>query len=91
MLGALLVEAGRPADAERVYREDLARFRENGWSLFGLAQSLGAQQRTAEADQVRERFARAWVRADVGPSSSRILSATPEAMAGRFPAATHAP
>src|SRR6478736_8065138 len=32
VLGALLLEAGRPADAERVYRKDLERFRENGWS-----------------------------------------------------------
>ena len=36
MLGALLLEAGRAAEAEAVYREDLKRFRENGWSLFGL-------------------------------------------------------
>ena len=43
MLGALLLEAGRPADAERVYRKDLERFRENGWSLFGLMKSLEAQ------------------------------------------------
>ena len=44
ILGAILLEAGRPADAEAVYREDLKRFRENGWSLFGLAKSLEAQQ-----------------------------------------------
>jgi len=43
VLGALLLEAGRPADAERVYRKDLERFRENGWSLFGLMKSLEAQ------------------------------------------------
>ena len=45
ILGAVLLEAGRPAEAEGVYREDLKRFRENGWSLFGLAQSLRAQHR----------------------------------------------
>jgi tetratricopeptide (TPR) repeat protein len=72
VLGALLLEAGRPADAERVYREDLARFRENGWSLFGLAQSLDAQQRSAEAEQVRERFTKAWARADITLTSSRV-------------------
>lgn len=35
-LGALLLQAGQPAEAEALYRQDLARFPENGWSLFGL-------------------------------------------------------
>lgn len=43
VLGALLLAADRPAEAEVEYRKDLERFRENGWSLFGLWQSLGAQ------------------------------------------------
>jgi tetratricopeptide (TPR) repeat protein len=74
VLGALLLEAGRPQDAEQAYRADLVRFRENGWSLFGLAQSLAAQGRDDEARQVRARFDRAWARADVTLTSSRILS-----------------
>jgi tetratricopeptide (TPR) repeat protein len=73
VLGALFLEAGRAAEAEAVYREDLRRFRENGWSLFGLWQSLTAQQRNEEARQVRARFERAWARADVTLTSSRIL------------------
>ena len=71
-LGAALLAAGRPAEAEAVYREDLARNRENGWSLFGLAQSLRAQGKTAEADQVQARFAVAWTRADVTLTASRF-------------------
>ena len=55
-LGAVLLEAGRPAEAEAVYREDLRRNPDNGWSLFGLAQSLRAQGKTAEAEQVEVRF-----------------------------------
>jgi tetratricopeptide (TPR) repeat protein len=74
VLGAILLEAGRPADAEHVYRQDLNRFRENGWSLFGLAQSLDAQGREAEGAGVRERFARAWARADIRLTSSRVLA-----------------
>jgi tetratricopeptide (TPR) repeat protein len=74
VLGALLLEAGRAGDAEAVYRKDLEQFRENGWSLFGLWQSLAAQQRDEEARQARARFERAWVRADVTLTSSRILS-----------------
>jgi tetratricopeptide (TPR) repeat protein len=73
VLGAVLIGAGRGAEAEPVYRADLTRFRENGWSLFGLAQSLELQGREAEAAGVRAAFDRAWARADVRLTSSRIL------------------
>jgi pimeloyl-ACP methyl ester carboxylesterase/tetratricopeptide (TPR) repeat protein len=74
VLGALLVEAGRARDAEQVYREDLKRFPENGWSLFGLAQSLERQGRTSDANVIRGRFATAWRRADITLTSSRVLT-----------------
>jgi tetratricopeptide (TPR) repeat protein len=74
VLGAVLLEAGRTQEAEAVYREDLKRFRENGWSLFGLWRSLEAQGRADEARLVRARFEKAWARADVTLTSSRILS-----------------
>jgi tetratricopeptide (TPR) repeat protein len=54
-LGAVLMRAGRHADAERVYREDLERFPENVWSLHGLALSLRAQGRQREAAAVDAR------------------------------------
>jgi tetratricopeptide (TPR) repeat protein len=73
VLGAILIEAGRASEAEAVYRQDLARWRENGWSLFGLAQSLAAQGRADDAAAVRRRFERAWARADVTLTASRIL------------------
>jgi tetratricopeptide (TPR) repeat protein len=71
-LGAALLAGGRPAEAEAVYRDDLKRNPENGWALFGLARSLRAQEKTAEAGQVEARFRRAWVRADVTPTGSRF-------------------
>jgi pimeloyl-ACP methyl ester carboxylesterase len=74
ILGAILLEARRPAEAEAVYREDLTRFRENGWSLFGLTKSLEARGKPAEALAARQRFEKAWARADVQLSSSRILT-----------------
>ena len=43
-IGANLMNAGRFAEAEQVYRDDLKRLPENGWSLFGLCQALAAQQ-----------------------------------------------
>ncbi len=39
-LGALLLKAGRPDEAERVFHEDLKRFPNNLWSQQGLAQTL---------------------------------------------------
>ena len=64
-LGAALLNAGRHTEAEAVYREDLDYFAENGWSLHGLAQSLRAQGRTEEANNVQWRFERAWQHADM--------------------------
>jgi tetratricopeptide (TPR) repeat protein len=71
-LGALLLEAGRPAEAETVYWEDLRRNRDNGWALFGLAQALRAQGKTGQAEIVEARFAKAWARADVTLTASRF-------------------
>jgi tetratricopeptide (TPR) repeat protein len=74
VLGALLLEAGRPQEAERIYREDLIRFRENGWSLVGLQRSLEAQGRAGDAQLVHARLQKAWARADVTLASSRVLT-----------------
>jgi tetratricopeptide (TPR) repeat protein len=71
-LGAVLFTAGHAAEAEAVYREDLRCNPENGWSLYGLAQSLRAQQRDDEAVAVDKRFGKAWMRADVTLTASRF-------------------
>ncbi|HWR34820.1 MAG TPA: hypothetical protein VN622_02980 [Clostridia bacterium] len=71
-LGAVLLEARKPAEAERIYREDLKRNRENGWSLFGLAQSLRAQGKAEEAVQVEQRYKKTWERADVKLTATRF-------------------
>jgi tetratricopeptide (TPR) repeat protein len=71
-LGAVLLQSGRPAEAEAVYREDLRRNPGNGWSLFGLAQSLRAQGKTAEAGRAEGSFRKAWARADVTLTASRF-------------------
>lgn len=69
-LGSALLKAGRAREAEVVYREDLREFRNSGWSLFGLGQSLRAQRKTAEARKVEEEFQRAWKNADVSLKAS---------------------
>jgi tetratricopeptide (TPR) repeat protein len=71
-LGAVLLEAGRAMDAERVYRQDLRRHPRSGWALIGLEQSLKAQQREEEAAAVQKEFEQAWARADIALSASRF-------------------
>lgn len=69
-LGAVYLEAGRFEDAERVYREDLAKWRGNGWSLYGLSRALEQQGETAEAAEVRAQFEEAWAKADAPTTTS---------------------
>ncbi len=64
-LGAVLLEAGQAAEAETVYRRDLEHNPHNGWSLFGLAEALRAQQRDEEANEAQQRYQEAWKSADV--------------------------
>jgi tetratricopeptide (TPR) repeat protein len=71
-LGAVLLDAGKPAEAEAVYLEDLKKHPENGWALFGLAQALDAQSKRADATEVRKRFDTAWRGADLSLTASVI-------------------
>ena len=71
-LGAVLLEAGRPLEAETVYWEDLRRNQDNGWALFGLAQALRSQGKMENAELVEARLAKAWARADVKLTASRF-------------------
>ena len=64
-LGAILLSGGRPGKAEKIFRDDLDRRPENGWSLYGLAQSLRAQNKVKAAGKIEERFEEAWKTADV--------------------------
>jgi tetratricopeptide (TPR) repeat protein len=71
-LGAVLIDARRNAAAEKVYRADLEHYPRNGWSLYGLASSLRAQGKRAEADWAQQGFTTAWTRADVALTASRF-------------------
>jgi tetratricopeptide (TPR) repeat protein len=71
-LGAVLLDAGRAADAERVYRADLVAWPKNGWALTGLMEALRRQDRAAEADALRADFDAAWAHADTAISASRF-------------------
>lgn len=73
-LGAVLLEAGRSDEAETVYWEDLKKNPKNGWSLFGLAKALKAQDKDEQAAVIQERFRNAWKDADFTLNASRIGS-----------------
>ncbi|MDG0969452.1 MAG: hypothetical protein P8Q37_00320 [Porticoccaceae bacterium] len=71
-LGDALLEAGRAAEAEVIYRQDLDWHKNNGWALFGLWQSLSSQGKLKEAEQVGNDFKYAWRNADTKLLRSRI-------------------
>lgn len=64
-LGSVLLKAGHYAEAEAIYLEDLAYYRQNGWSLMGLYQSLLQQEKLQEAQDVKQQFDIAWKYADI--------------------------
>ena len=68
-LGAALIEAGRFADAERAYRQELKNHAHNGWSLLGLQQALAGQGKREAA--VDKDLTESWARADAWIRSSR--------------------
>ena len=70
-LGAVLMKQQRFAEAEQVYRDDLARLPENGWSLLGLAESLRKQKKNAdEIAQTQAQFEKVWAKADLTITTS---------------------
>ena len=64
-LGAALLDARKPKEAEAVFREDLKRNPGNGWALHGLATALAAQGKKDEAAATRAKFEEAWKEADI--------------------------
>ena len=64
-LGSALISAQKFKEAENVYRRDLDWHKNNGWSLFGLHQSLLLQGKADEAEAVYKEFLLAWQQADI--------------------------
>jgi tetratricopeptide (TPR) repeat protein len=75
-LGAVLIKMRRFAEAEQVYRDDLARLPDNGWSLFGLAESLRQQQKnTDEVVALNAKFEKIWAKSDTKITTSCLCQA----------------
>ncbi|HEX7886844.1 MAG TPA: hypothetical protein VF474_12785 [Phenylobacterium sp.] len=72
LLGAALLDAGKPAEAEAVYRESLHHYRRDGWALMGLAKALQAQGKAAELQGAEAEFGEAWRRSDTQIATSRL-------------------
>ena len=71
-LGAVLLGTGRAAEAEAVFREELRRNPDNGWSLKGVALALGQQGKRDEAEGADAEFRQAWRHADVPLVAARF-------------------
>ena len=69
-LGKALLTAGDASGAEEAYRADLENYPRNGWALYGLIQSLEAQDK--DASDIQERFDKIWAQADVTLTASRF-------------------
>ncbi len=71
-LGTVLLELGYGDEAERVFRKDLERHKDNGWALFGLMKSLEAQKKTKDASAIKKRFEAIWGNADIKLTRARF-------------------
>jgi tetratricopeptide (TPR) repeat protein len=69
-LGALLMAAGRYAEAETVYEADLRKNPRNGWALLGLEQARRRLGKTEGLDELARERSKSWKRADRTPTSS---------------------
>ena len=71
-LGAALLKNAQFEQAEAVYRRDLKWNQNNGWSLYGLYQSLKSQGRIEESDEVYKEWVAAWKAADTEITTSHL-------------------
>jgi tetratricopeptide (TPR) repeat protein len=70
VLGAILLAADQPVEAQSVYEVDLDEHPGNAWSLLGITQSLRMQNKVKEADAYATELTKAWINADVMPPAS---------------------
>ena len=71
-LGSVRLRQGRLDDAERAFRDSLARVRNNGWAIAGLAEVYKQKgDRNGEAAAKRS-YARAWFGPAGGPDLAKL-------------------
>jgi len=72
-LGAYYLELGKPAMAEKVYRQDLVWNPGNGWSYVGLFKSARKQNKTKFLPDYKKKYELAFSHAETIPNSSAII------------------
>jgi tetratricopeptide (TPR) repeat protein len=70
LLGAELLKAGRPKEAEAVYLADLKQHPANGWALAGLSAALDVENKRDAAVKAQSQMESAWKNADIRLVSS---------------------
>ena len=71
-LGAALLKSNKPEEAEIVYRRDLRWNQNNGWSLFGLYQSLKMQGKASESKEIHKKWTESWKLSDIDIQASHL-------------------
>ena len=59
-LGAALLAAGKPAEAEQAFTQSLVQAPHNGWALYGLMKAQQAQNNEAAAKETEKRLQQTW-------------------------------
>ena len=71
-LGAVRLRQGRLDEAEKAFRESLARVRNNGWALAGLAATYKRKGDAPAARATQRAYAAAWFGDAKGPALDRL-------------------
>jgi len=71
-LGSVRLRQGKLDEAEKAFRESLARVRNSGWALAGLAETYKRQGNASAEKATREAMARAWFGDAAGPDIARL-------------------
>ena len=71
-LGAVRLQQGRLDEAEKAFRDSLARVRNSGWALAGLAEVQRKKGDTKAERTTRQAYQRAWFGPARGPAIERL-------------------
>jgi tetratricopeptide (TPR) repeat protein len=82
-LGRALLRDGQYAEAEKTYREAIAKNPRNGRALFGLAEALDKQGKSSSAALVRKEFEQSWANADTKLTADALFGKSMKAVAAK--------
>jgi tetratricopeptide (TPR) repeat protein len=71
-LGSVRLRQGRLAEAETAFRDSLAKVRNNGWALAGLAETYKRMGNARAEKATRAAMAKAWFGERSGPQLARL-------------------